>query len=243
MTRTEVVYGLTRKRRQRPPRMECLWRKRPDLTATLVFMVRRAFQASRWRLPVETCTRRLRPQPPLTSRHTVSVIQLSSGPVSRPSASRLARSSSLAARLAISCLSLIAVLGAIPAFAARARAARTVNLSESARLHRTSSNGVHLNEQGSATGTIHGTIYIHLRVSSNRVSAEVSIYPHGGSLTGYGSASYHVNGGFAPFSGTLTISRGSGTYAHAHSGALRFTGTIQRSNDAVTVQLSGRLSY
>jgi hypothetical protein len=130
-----------------------------------------------------------------------------------------------------------------PAHARRAHSARTVDLAESGHLHRTSSSGVHLNEQGGATGTIPGTIYIHLKVSSNRVSAEVSIYPHGGSLTGYGSASYHVNGGFAPFSGTLTISRGTGTYAHARSGALRFTGSIQRSNDAVTVQLSGRLTY
>jgi hypothetical protein len=125
----------------------------------------------------------------------------------------------------------------------QAHAARTVNLSESAHLHRTSSGGVHLNEQGSTTGTITGTIYIHLRISSNHVSAEVSIYPHGGSLTATGSASYHVNGGTAPFSGTITVQRGTGTYAHARSGSLRFTGSIQRSNDSVTAQLSGRLSY
>ena len=41
----------------------------------------------------------------------------------------------------------------------------------------------------------------------------------------------------------LAYNTRTGTYAHAHSGALRFTGSIQRSNDAVTVQLSGRLSY
>jgi hypothetical protein len=127
--------------------------------------------------------------------------------------------------------------------AATAHVARTVNLAEYARLHRTSSGGVHLNEQGTVSGTISGTIYIHMRVSSNHVSAEVNIYPHGGSLTATGSASYHVNGGYAPFSGTLTVQRGTGTYAHARSGALRFTGSIKRSNDAVTAQLSGRLSY
>jgi hypothetical protein len=136
------------------------------------------------------------------------------------------------------CVALPGASQALPA-----QAARTVNLAESAHLHRTSSSGVHLNEQGNASGTITGKIYIHLKVSANRVSAEMSIYPHGGSLTATGSATYHVNGGFAPFSGTLTISRGTGTYAHAHSGALRFTGSIQRSNDAVTVHLSGHLSY
>jgi hypothetical protein len=132
---------------------------------------------------------------------------------------------------------------ASPAGAVRAHSARSVSLAETGHLHRTSSSGVHLNEQGTATGTIGGPIYIHLKVSANQVSAEVSIYPHSGSLTGSGSASYHVNGGFAPFSGTLEITRGSGRYAHARSGPLRFTGSIQRSNDAVTVQLSGRLSY
>jgi hypothetical protein len=149
------------------------------------------------------------------------------------------------ARVLIASLSSVCALCALPGSsqAATAHAARTVNLAESAHLHRTSSNGVHLNEQGSATGTIKGTIYIHLTVSANHVRAEVSIYPHGGSLTATGSASYHVVGGFAPFSGTITVVRGSGTYAHAHSGSLRFTGSIQRSNDAVTVQLSGRLSY
>lgn len=140
-----------------------------------------------------------------------------------------------------SCCALLAMPGA--SNAVLAHAARTVNLAESARLHRTSSSGVHLNEQGTAAGTIKGMIYLHLTVSANHVRAEVSIYPHGGSLTATGSANYHVVGGFAPFSGTITVARGTGTYAHARSGTLRFTGSIQRSNDAVTVQLSGRLSY
>jgi hypothetical protein len=149
------------------------------------------------------------------------------------------------ARVLIASLSTFSALLALPGApqAATAHAARTVNLAEYARLHRTSSGGVHLNEQGTTSGTIGGTIYIHMRVSSNHVTAEVNIYPRGGSLTATGSATYHVNGGYAPFSGTMTVQRGTGTYAHARSSALRFTGSIKRSNDAVTAQLSGRLSY
>ncbi len=149
------------------------------------------------------------------------------------------------ARLLAASLSSFCALLALPTAsqAVRAHAARTVNLAESAHLHRTSSSGVHLNEQGNASGTINGTIYIHLKIYEHHVSAEVSIYPHAGSLTATGSASYNVNGGYAPFSGTIYVARGTGTYAHARSGALRFTGSIQRSNDAVTVQLSGHLSY
>jgi len=127
---------------------------------------------------------------------------------------------------------------------ATAHAAHTITLNESGRLHLTSHHTTHLNLQGTASGTIRGTIYIHLNVTSpSRVSAEVSIYPSGGSLTGISTASYRANGGQATFSGTMSISRGSGRYAHAHASALRFSGTIQRSNDATTVHVSGPLSY
>ncbi|HEY3667522.1 MAG TPA: hypothetical protein VGL19_16055 [Polyangiaceae bacterium] len=130
------------------------------------------------------------------------------------------------------------------AAAPTASAARTVSLNESGRLHLTSKKGFTLNEQGSGSGTITGTIYIHLHLTStNKVTAEVSIYPSGGSLSGNGSATYRVEGGYAVFAGTLAITRGSGKYAHAHASALRFTGQIQRRNDAVSVQLSGPLSF
>jgi hypothetical protein len=124
-----------------------------------------------------------------------------------------------------------------------ALAARTLSLNETGHLHRTSSSGLKLNEQGSAKGTIKGTIYIHLDVvSPNRVTAEVNIYPNGGSLTGSGSASYRVNGGTASFSGAMSIKRGTGSYAHAHGSGLSFSGTIQRLSGSVTVHLSGSMS-
>ncbi len=125
-----------------------------------------------------------------------------------------------------------------------AHSARTVSLNESARLQLTSKKGFTLNERGTTSGTIAGSMYIHLTLTSDsKVKAEVNIYPRGGSLTGTGSASYRVEGGVAAFSGTLSITRGTGKYAHARASGLRFTGTIQRRNDAVAVQLSGQLSY
>ena len=143
---------------------------------------------------------------------------------------------------------LTAVFAAVsPAGAARARAARTYSLSETGHLHRTSGRGItinqDLNEQGSASGTISGTIYIHLRVvSTNRVTAEVNIYPSGGSITGSASASYRSAGALATFAGTMTIERGSGRYAHASGSGLSFTGTIQRINDAAVVHVTGRMT-
>lgn len=124
-----------------------------------------------------------------------------------------------------------------------ALAARTFSLNESGHLHMTSKHGFTLNEQGSAAGTIKGTIYVHLTVvSTNRVTAEVSIYPSGGSISGNGTAGYLRGSTTADFSGSMSISRGTGSYDHAHGSGLSFSGTIQRSNDAVTVHVRGRVS-
>lgn len=46
----------------------------------------------------------------------------------------------------------------------------------------------------------------------------------------------------ADFSGSLSIGSGTGSYAHAHGLGLSFSGTIARSNDAVTVHVSGSVS-
>ena len=124
-----------------------------------------------------------------------------------------------------------------------ARAASAFSLNESSRLHLTSKRGFTLNEQGSVSGSIVGTIYVHLTiVSTSRVTAEVSIYPSGSSISGVASASYQKGSVAGSFSGSLSISRGTGRYASAHGSGLSFRGTIQRSNDAITVHVSGRVS-
>jgi hypothetical protein len=135
------------------------------------------------------------------------------------------------------------IFGSVDAGAVVARASRSISLSDSGRLHLISHHGFTLNEQGTATGTISGTIYIHLHVvSTNHVTAEVSIYPKGGSLTGLASASYSPSGAIASFTGTMNIARGTGSYSHASGSGLSFSGTIQRSNDAVTVRVAGHMS-
>lgn len=156
-----------------------------------------------------------------------------------------ARAALVAGVMSAGVLTGIAWVGVATSSAAppKATAAKTITLNESGQLHRTSHAGLKLNEQGSASGTIRGTIYIHLDVvSPNRVTAEISIYPSGGSLTGSGSASYSVDGGTASFSGTMSIDRGTGTYAGAHGSGLKFSGTIQRLSGAVSVHLSGSMS-
>jgi hypothetical protein len=132
-------------------------------------------------------------------------------------------------------------LSALQASAAVASGARVLSLNENGNLHLTSKQGFTLNERGLASGTVRGTIYVHLSiVSSSRVTAELNIYPRGGSITAHGSASYHKERTSARFSGSMSIERGTGSYAHARGSGLSFSGTIQRSNDAVTVHVAGK---
>jgi hypothetical protein len=133
------------------------------------------------------------------------------------------------------------VPSASQARAAVASGARVLSLNENGSLHLTSKHGFTLNEQGRASGTVKGTIYVHLSiVSSSRVTAELSIYPSGGSITAHGSASYHKERTSARFSGSMSIERGTGSYAHARGSGLSFSGAIKRSNDAVTVHVAGK---
>lgn len=162
----------------------------------------------------------------------------------------MSRSATLRAltALALSALTLLALapLSAGERSAPRtfAHASRTITLNETGRLHLTSKHNFTLNEQGTATGTVAGTIYVHLTaVSSTRVTAEVNIYAHGASFSGNGNASYHRGSTTASFSGSMSIDRGTGSYAHVHGSGLSFSGTIAESNhDAITVNVSGRVS-
>jgi hypothetical protein len=150
----------------------------------------------------------------------------------------------LALSLALSIAALPFAAANVAAAGPRATAARTVSLDETGHLHLTSKHNFTLNEEGSASGTATGRIYVHLTVtSSSRVSAEVNIYPHGGSISGRGSGSFHRSGATASFSGSMSIAGGTGSYAHIHGSGLSFSGTIEESNgDAITVHVSGQVS-
>jgi hypothetical protein len=165
----------------------------------------------------------------------------------------MSRPARLRGALAVGGLAVLTLLALAPLSAgertsprvhAHTHAARTISLNETGRLHLTSKHNFTLNEQGSASGTVAGTIYVHLTaVSTSRVTAEVNIYANGASISGNGNASYHRASTTASFSGSMSIDRGSGSYAHVHGSGLSFSGTIAESNrDAITVHVSGRVS-
>lgn len=156
-----------------------------------------------------------------------------------------ARRGAYAGRLGLAALAVAVLTGSQAAHGdhGEASAARVIQLNESGQLRATSKQEFTLNERGSVAGTVGGTIYIHLTVvSTSRVTAEFNIYPRNGSISGYATASYRRGSETGSFSGSMSVTRGTGDYTGAHGAGLSFSGTIRRSNDAITVHMSGPVS-
>jgi len=122
-----------------------------------------------------------------------------------------------------------------------ARAARALNATDSAHLHYISSSGSSVIEEGVASGKLPGRVKVRLEINAT-VSASFTIYASGGTLVGHGSGALHSAGAYASFGGTMTITRGTGRYSHAH-GHGGFYGAINRNTFAATVQTTGTLAY
>jgi hypothetical protein len=152
------------------------------------------------------------------------------------------RSLAIGGTLAVAAGTFALAVGAVGASGSTAHAARTVTLNDTGNLHKTAKKGFNLYESGSASGSISGSVTLHLDVvSTNKFTAELTVYPKGSSISGKASGGYRTDGGTASFNGTLSINHGSGSYSGAH-GSVGFSGTIQRSNDSVTVHVSGKFS-
>ncbi len=65
-----------------------------------------------------------------------------------------------------------------------------------------------------------------------------------GSISASASATYRVvTSSSASFSGTLNITGGSGRYSKAKGSKLSFSGAVHRPSNAVSVRVSGTISY
>jgi hypothetical protein len=126
--------------------------------------------------------------------------------------------------------------------AVAANAARTLDVTDEAHLHLTGTSGEILEEEGSATGALPGKVRARFAVGSS-ITGSFTFYPRGGgSISGHGSARLRSTGTYASFGGTMSVSHGTGRYAHAH-GHGGFYGTVNRHTNALVIQTTGRLSY
>jgi hypothetical protein len=146
-------------------------------------------------------------------------------------------------------LAVVALSGAVgtPVSSGRipARSARVIRLQEHGRLKFISERGSTLIERGTAYGTYTATMVADLTIHSKSVTASVTIYPRGGSITGSANASYRIVKNLGYFGGTLTLGRGSGRYSHVaevNHKPLGISGVINRYNFEVEVKASGEAS-
>jgi hypothetical protein len=135
----------------------------------------------------------------------------------------------------------IATLLAMLAFSAPAALARSVKATDTGHLHYISASGSLLLEEGRASGTLPGSMRVHLNVGVT-LSGNFTIYTRGGTIKGRGSATPHGSGVYESFAGSLIATGGTGRYAHAHGHAGLY-GTFNRNTYALTIQTTGTLSY
>jgi hypothetical protein len=125
--------------------------------------------------------------------------------------------------------------------AGRAHAAHVLNATDTAHLHYVSSSGSLLLDEGKATGTLPGSMRVHLDLGAT-FTGTFTIHASGGSIEGHGSATPHGSGTYESFAGTLTVTGGTGRYTHAH-GRGGLYGTFDRDNYALVIKTTGSLTY
>jgi hypothetical protein len=125
-----------------------------------------------------------------------------------------------------------------------ARAAGTVSVDDTGYLKRTHASGDFIDEAGEISGTLPGTATVRLDVGPETITASFTIDVHGGgSIVGTGRAKIGSPGRYTSFSGTLSVTSGTGRYAHAR-GSGKLYGELERRNDYLTVQTrQGTLHY
>jgi hypothetical protein len=124
----------------------------------------------------------------------------------------------------------------------RAATARTTYLNETADLHLVAHQGTQiLHEEGQASGTLRGRLTTVLNIAYTQATVTFTARSSGGTLTGHGVESYYVSGKNGHFSGRMTITGGTGRYAHASASALQTTGLIKRAHYELLMTVNGKL--
>jgi hypothetical protein len=125
---------------------------------------------------------------------------------------------------------------------AHARTARVLSIDDTGHLNLLHASGAVLLEQGPTSGTLPGTVKVRMVVTADVQATFTITSSAGGSIEGHGVASLHSSGRYSSFAGTLSVTHGTGRFAHAH-GTGRLYGVINRRTDALTVQTIGNLNY
>lgn len=148
----------------------------------------------------------------------------------------------LVALLFIGVAFVIAGMSAPRTSAAGVIASRTVNVTDSANMHRTSEVGATIVEEGQATGALPGHVKAKFKIGTTVSATAVLSVGGGGTISIRGLGVLHSSGVSASFSGTMSATGGTGRYAHAH-GSGGFYGVVNRRSWTVKMQITGHLAY
>lgn len=125
-----------------------------------------------------------------------------------------------------------------------ARAARTLAFNVSSNLHLIGHPGHVLNEQGTFSGSQSGTIAIRFTsVTSTSGGATFAAYSSAGAISGQTTTKGRVVGAKVYFTGVMSVTGGSGRYAHAYGRNLQFSGVVDRHNFHATTHMQGSIRY
>lgn len=112
---------------------------------------------------------------------------------------------------------------------------------DTAKLHYGGAVGEEVYETGSASGSLPGSMRVHM-VFASTFSGSFAIYTRGGRIDGHGRAKPHGEGVYESFAGTLVVTGGTGRYRRAR-GTAHLYGTFNRESYALTIQTAGTLRY
>jgi hypothetical protein len=132
-------------------------------------------------------------------------------------------------------------LSATSAYSSTARVATSLNGTATAHLHLVKAEGSQLIEEGPVSGALSGSARGNFYTGAE-FKGTVTLRTHTGSITGQGHATPHGSGRYQSFSGSFTLTGGTGRYSHAR-GHLALYGLFDRRTDSVTVQTVGSFSY
>jgi hypothetical protein len=121
--------------------------------------------------------------------------------------------------------------------------AKVQQVTDTANLQLVSADGNTLIETGKASGTMPGNVHVSLTLGTSTATSEFTIYTKNGTITGRAQGKLKPGkGGWESFGGALAVQRGTGRF-HKALGKGDLYGAIERVDDSLRVQVTGRLQY
>jgi hypothetical protein len=150
----------------------------------------------------------------------------------------------LASLLAGTATSAIAAAASRPTSLPHANASSALTaVNEWGRLHKVSSKGYTIDEEGVGWGTFNCSVLMQMTLNGTLVTASYTAYLSGGTISGTATAhiySYDQITEVAKFNGTISLHSGTGSRAHA-SGTASFSGKINHTSYEMNTHINGNL--